>query len=130
MTYKPEGYTSLSPYLVVSDAQKTLDFVKAVFGAEPLRLFRRDDGSIMHAEAMIYDTVLMMGEMEGGPKANVHVYCTDVEDAYKRALDAGGTVVQPLELKPDGDRRGGVDDGNNTTWWIARQESADQESKR
>lgn len=123
MTFKPEGYTSLSPYLIVPDARKTLDFVKAVFGAEPLRLHRRDDGSIMHAEARIDDTVIMMGEMPDGPQASIHVYCADVEDAFRRALDAGGTVVQPLEAKPDGDRRGGVDDGNNTTWWLARQES-------
>lgn len=120
--YKPAGYTSLSPYLTVPDAQRTLDFVAAVFGAEPLRLHRRDDGSVMHAEARIDDTVLMMGEAEGGPKANVHVYVGDVEVAFRRALEAGGTVVQPLELKPDGDRRGGVDDGNNTVWWLSRQE--------
>lgn len=120
--YKPDNYTSVSPYLIVPDAQKTLDFVSAVFGAEPLRLFRRDDGSIQHAEALIDDTVIMMGEMEGGPKANIHVYCADVEAAFQRALDRGATVVQSLELKPDGDRRGGVDDGNNTTWWLARQE--------
>ncbi|WP_425416975.1 VOC family protein [Oricola indica] len=120
--YKPQGYTSLSPYLIVPDAQKTLDFVKAVFGAEPLRLHRRDDGSIMHAEARIDDTVVMMGEMPEGPQASIHVYCADVEEAFQRALDAGGTIVQLLELKPDGDRRGGIDDGNNTTWWLARQE--------
>jgi len=120
--YKPQGYTSLSPYLIVPDAQKTLDFVKAVFGAEPLRLHRRDDGSIMHVEARIDDTVVMMGEMPDGPQASIHVYCADVEAAFQRALDTGGTIVQPLELKPDGDRRGGIDDGNNTTWWLARQE--------
>lgn len=120
--YKPQGYTSLSPYLIVPDAQKTLDFVKAAFGAQPLRLHRRDDGSIMHAEARIDDTVVMMGEMPEGPQASIHVYCADVEEAFQRALDAGGTIVQPLELKPDGDRRGGIDDGNNTTWWLARQE--------
>ena len=120
--YKPDSYPSVSPYLVVPDARKTLDFVAAVFGAEQLRLHRRDDGSIMHAEARIDDSVVMIGEMEGGPKVNVHVYVADVEDAFQRALDAGGTVFQPLELKPDGDRRGGVDDGNNTVWWLARQE--------
>lgn len=120
--YKPAGYTSAAPYLIVPDARKTLEFLKAVFGAEELRLHRRDDGSVMHAEARIDDTVVMMGEMADGPKTNVHVYCADVEDAFQRALEAGGTVVQPLELKPDGDRRGGIDDGNNTVWWLARQE--------
>ncbi|MCI5075204.1 VOC family protein [Oricola sp.] len=120
--YKPTGYTSAAPYLIVPDARKTLDFLKAVFGAEDLRLHRRDDGSVMHAEARIDDTVVMMGEMADGPKTNVHVYCADVEEAFQRALEAGGTVVQPLELKPDGDRRGGIDDGNNTVWWLARQE--------
>lgn len=121
MAYKPQGYNSASPYLVVSDAQKTLDFMKAVFGSEPLRLHRREDGGIMHVEAMVDDTIIMIGEMPGGPQANIHVYVDDVDAVFKRAIEAGGAEVQPVQEKGDGDRRGGVDDGNGTVWWLATQ---------
>ena len=123
MAYKPQAYNSVSPYLVVADAQKTLDFLKAVFGSEPLRLHRRDDGGIMHVEARIDDTIIMLGEMPGGPQANVHVYVEDVDAMFDRAVKAGGTVVQPVQEKGDGDRRGGVDDGNGTVWWLSTQVS-------
>jgi uncharacterized glyoxalase superfamily protein PhnB len=125
MPYKPEGYTSAAPYLLVRDAQATLDFLRTVFGAEELRVFPcpPEKGGIMHAEARIDDTVIMMGEMPDGPPANVHVYVPDAGAAFARALEAGGTVVQQPERKEDGDLRGGVRDVNGTTWWIATQQA-------
>lgn len=121
MSYKPEGYTSAAPYLVVEDAQATLDFAKAVFDSEPLRVFRRDDGSIVHAEFRIDDTVIMLGQMAGGADANIHVYLPDPDTVFARALEAGATAVAEMEDKDDGDRRGGVRDPSGTTWWLARQ---------
>lgn len=123
MPWKPDGYPSVSPYLIVRDAEKTLAFVTAVFGGERLRVIPREDGrGIMHAEARIDDSVIMMGEMPDGPDTNVHVYLQDVEAAFERAKDNGGTVVQALEHKGDGDFRGGVSDGNGTVWWLSRQD--------
>lgn len=123
MTYKPDGYTSVAPYLIVRDAEKTLAFVEAVFYAKRLRVMPREDSKgIMHAEARIDDTVVMMGEMPGGPDANVHVYVADAEAAFERAKRAGGTVVQELERQGDGDYRGGVSDGNGTVWWLSQQD--------
>ncbi len=120
--YKPENYPDMSPYLVVDDAQATLDFLRQAFGSEPLRIFRTDAGNILHAEARVGDGVVMIGESPGGPDAHIHVYIEDVEAAFERARAAGGTIVQDLVLKDDGDRRGGIRDVNGTTWWIARQE--------
>ncbi len=123
MTYKPDGYTSVAPYLIVRDANKTLAFVETVFDATRLRVMPRSDGSgIEHAEARIDDTVIMMGEMPEGPDTNVHVYVPDVEAAFERAVAAGGKVVQPLQRKGDGDHRGGVADGNGAVWWLSRQD--------
>ena len=121
MGYKPEGYTSVAPYLIVDDAQKSLDFLNIVFGCEPLRLHRRDDGSIMHTEVRIDDTIVMLGQMPGAPDANVHVYVDDVDAVFQRALEAGGDEVQPVEERGDGDRRGGVRDPSGTTWWFSTQ---------
>ncbi len=120
MGYKPEGYTSVAAYLIVSDAQATLDFAAAVFGAPQLRVMRRDDGGIMHAEFRIDDTVVMVGETQGGPQAHLHVYLEDPDAAFARAVDAGASVVEEISLKDDGDRRGGVRDACGTTWWLAR----------
>jgi uncharacterized glyoxalase superfamily protein PhnB len=120
MSYKPADYTSVAPYLVVADAAASLSFAGTVFGAQTLRVFRRDDGSIVHAEMRIDDTVVMLGQMPGGPPAHVHVYLPDPEAAFARALDAGGEAVEPVEAKSDGNIRGGVRDANGVTWWLSR----------
>lgn len=123
MSWKPDGYTSVSPYLIVRDAEKALAFMEAVFDAERLRVFPREDGSgVMHAEARIDDTVLMMGEAPGAGEALVHVYVPDPEAAFEKAQARGAEVIQPLQRKGDGDYRGGVSDGNGVQWWISRQE--------
>ncbi len=120
MSYKPDGYTDLSPYLIVSDAQAVLDFVAAAFDAPALRVIKREDGSIMHAEAQIGDSVLMMGQSEG-IAANIHLYMPDPDAAIEKAFAAGGEEVQPMLEQGDGDRRGGVRSPDGTTWWLARQ---------
>lgn len=119
--YKPEGYTSVAPYLIVPDARATLDFIAALFGSEPLFVHRREDGAIGHAEVRIDDTVLMLGQADGGAAAHVHVYVPDVDAAFERARKAGGTVVREPEEKGDGDRRGGIADPSGTTWWLSTQ---------
>ena len=123
MPYKPEGYTSAAPYLLVRDARATLKFLRDVFGADELRVVPcpPEKGGIMHAEARIDDTVIMMGETPDGPEAHVHVYVPDAAAAHARALEAGASEVQAPMRKEDGDLRGGVRDANGTTWWIASQ---------
>ncbi|MBM1633165.1 VOC family protein [Sulfitobacter mediterraneus] len=122
MHWKPEGYTSVSPYLIVSDAQATLNFAQAVFDAECLRLHHREDGGIKHAEFRIDDTVVMVGEMSGGATAHIHVYVPDADAAFALALATGGNAVQEMTRAGDGDYRGGVADANGTVWWISQQE--------
>ena len=124
MPYKPDGYPDVSPYLLVRDAEATLAFLEAVFGATRLRVMPREDGDgIVHAEARIGESVVMMGETPDGPDTNVHVYVTDPEAAFAKAEAVGGRVVQPMMRKGDGDYRGGIADGNGAVWWIARQEA-------
>ena len=120
--YKPDNYTSVSPYLVVNGARATIDFLKHVFGAEELRTFPNDEGGLMHAEVRIDDTVVMLADSaEGWPPtpASVHIYVRDVDATYRRALEAGAESVQAPTKKEDEDKRGGVKDAGGTTWWIA-----------
>lgn len=88
MTYKPGGYTDLAPYLLVKDAEAVLKFCENVLGATRLRVIPDGSGGIMHAECRIGDTVLMMGEADG-PPAMLHVYLSDPDAAFARALAHG-----------------------------------------
>ena len=117
MSYKPDGYTDVSPYLIVADVEATLAFLEAAFGAERLRFYRREDGTPMHAEARIGDSIVMMGQSDGGETSNVHVYVPDVRATYSAAVAAGGTSIQEPLDKGDGDLRAGVQDPSGTIWW-------------
>lgn len=123
--WKPESYTSCSPYLVVHDAQEVIEFAKAVFGATELRRYDLPDGSIMHAEIRIDDTVVMLGD--AGEKfppipSLLHVYVRDVDAVFGKALEAGGTSIEPPRTREgDPDKRGSVKDRCGNTWAIATQ---------
>jgi PhnB protein len=120
--HKPQGYTTVSPYLIVAGADATIDFLGRVFGAVELRRFADEEGKIFHAEVRIDDTVVMIADgVEGWPpvQGHVHVYVADVDATYRLALDAGAESVQEPVQKEDEDKRGGVKDPGGTTWWIA-----------
>lgn len=121
-SHKPQGYSSVSPYLIVDGAGATIDFLTRVFGAVELRRFPDEKGRIIHAEVRIEDSVVMIADWaEGWPPvtAHVHLYVPDVDATYRRALEAGATSVQEPVRKEDEDKRGGVKDPGGTTWWIA-----------
>ncbi|MEQ1715744.1 MAG: VOC family protein [Hyphomicrobium sp.] len=123
-TWKPNGYTSASPCLTVTDANATLEFLVQTFGAEWLRCMTRPDGKIMHAEARIDDTVVMISDATDGWPAvasHVHIYVPDVDATYQRALKAVAVSGMVPIKKDDEDKRGGVRDHGGTTWWLATQ---------
>lgn len=121
-TFKPAGYTSVAPYLIVGDADRTIAFLREALDAVELRRYRSPAGTVVHAEVRLGDTVVMLADgAPGWPPvpAHVHVYVPDVEASYQRALAAGATSVQAPVRKDDDDKRGGVRDQGGTTWWIA-----------
>jgi uncharacterized glyoxalase superfamily protein PhnB len=121
-SYKPETYPSVAPYLVLSDAEGTIRFLRDAFGATEIQRFAAPDGKVMHAEVRIDDSVVMLADGNAGwppLPAHVHLYVPDVDDAYRRALEAGAEPVQEPVRKDDPDKRGGVRDAGGTTWWIA-----------
>jgi uncharacterized glyoxalase superfamily protein PhnB len=123
MTWKPKNHSTVSPYLMVRDAEKTLQFMEAVFAATRLRLQPRENGSgVAHAEARIDDSIIMMGEVPDASEAHIHVYVPIAEETFPRAVAEGGKVVQDLTRSGDGDYRGGIADGNGIVWWISTQE--------
>jgi uncharacterized glyoxalase superfamily protein PhnB len=117
----PDGYTTVSPYLIVTDAPAHQRFLRDVLGAELVRSMAREDGSVMHSELRIGDSLVMLADaMEGWPAspAHLHVYVDDVDAIYAKALAAGAAEVMPPVQKGDPDKRGGfLLDG--VTWWVA-----------
>ena len=123
-SFKPQGYNSVSPYLIVDGADATIKFLTTALDAKEIRRFPAPDGSgkVMHAEVRIDDTVLMIADRPSEwPQvpAHVHVYVPDVDASYKRALAAGAESVQEPVKKEDADKRSGVRDAGGTTWWIS-----------
>ena len=125
--FKPSGYPSVSPYLVVDGAQKMIDFLAATFGARQRRRYDLPDGSIMHVEIMIDDSIVMIGDASEEFPANkllIHVYVADVDAVFKKALAAGATAVQePQQKKDDPDRRGVFTDFAGNTWAVGTQQA-------
>ncbi|MCI0711306.1 MAG: VOC family protein [Chloroflexi bacterium] len=122
MSYKPNNYTTVSPYLIVDGADATIQFLTRVFDAEEIRRFPGNNGKIMHSEVKIDDSVLMLADKSDDwppMPAYVHIYVRDVDATYRRALEAGAEPVQEPVKKDDPDKRGGIKDAGGTTWWIA-----------
>jgi uncharacterized glyoxalase superfamily protein PhnB len=120
--WKPAGYTSVSPYLITENAERVMSFLEAAFGATLIQRFDRPDGSIMHAEIRLDDSVVMLGQAGSDWPAvpsHIHVYLPEVDTIYAAALEAGGVSVQPPAQGGDPDRRGGVKDPGGNTWWIS-----------
>lgn len=120
--YKPGDSSTVSPYLIVDGANKTIEFLKDVFDAVEVCRFPDAEGKLRHAEVRIDDSVIMVADgAPGWPpiQAYIHIYVPDVDATYRRALDAGAVSVQEPVKKEDEDKRGGVKDAGGTTWWIA-----------
>jgi uncharacterized glyoxalase superfamily protein PhnB len=123
--FKPAGYNSVSPYFIVNGAQKFIDLMKAVFDATELRRYDMPDGSIMHAEIQIDDSVIMIGDASDKfpPVPLVmHVYVRNVDEIFKKANDAGCEILEPpKERDGDPDRRATFRDFAGNVWSIGTQ---------
>ena len=123
--YKPENYNSVSPYLIVNGAQKMVDLLVQLFDAEPLRRYDRPDGTIMHTELRIDDSVIMLSDAsEQWPAVTVimHVYVSDVDKVYQRAIALGCKPSQaPKQQEGDPDRRGTFIDFAGNMWSVSTQ---------
>ena len=116
-----DTYHTVTPYLVVSDADAELDFLKTAFDGIDATCHRNQDNTVMHAEIRIGDSLIMLGQA-GGPwkprAAALYLWVEDVDATYSRALQAGATSESEPEDKPYGHRNAGVIDQNGVTWWI------------
>jgi uncharacterized glyoxalase superfamily protein PhnB len=118
-----KNYHTVTPYLVVPNVPRLLKFLADAFGATERIRLGRPDGSVMHAEATIGDSIVMMGEPTGAitaMPASIYLRVTNADEAYRKALAAGGTSVsEPRDQPHAGERYGGVKDPCGNLWWPA-----------
>jgi PhnB protein len=123
--FKPSGYNSVSPYFIVKGAQRLIDLLKVIFNAKELRRYDQPDGSIMHVELQIDDSVIMLSEATAAYPANqflMHVYVPNVHETFKKAIAAGCVAEQQPEQKEgDPDTRGSFKDFAGNSWAIGTQ---------
>lgn len=118
----PEGYRTITPYMMVDGGKKLLEFLKNAFRAEVLSQTESPEGKIMNAEVRIGDSMLMLADsaMPFAPMpSSIYLYVIDTDDTYRRALDAGATSVMEPGDQFYGDRNAGVKDPVGNYWWIA-----------
>lgn len=127
----PAGHHAITPHLVINGASEAIDFYKRAFGARELaRLSAKDPAKVLHAELMIGDSHLMLGdesvEMKcpspltlGGTGSGIHLYVEDADASYARAVAAGATSVMPPQNMFWGDRYAKVTDPFGQEWSIA-----------
>ncbi len=117
----PDGYHTITPYMLVENVAEYLDFLAQAFGAEETERMTLPDGSVMHAEAQIGDSRVMMGAARDEWPAMpmfLYLYVPDADASYERALQAGCTSVQEPKDEFYGDRTSGVKDPIGNLWWF------------
>jgi PhnB protein len=126
----PEGYHSVTPYLIFSVAGEAIAFYKRALGAEEILRMNGPGCRIHHAEIKIGDSHVMLADEHpeiqalspktiGGSPVTMHLYVEDVDTAVERAVAAGAKLIRPVADQFYGDRTGGIEDPFGYRWFIA-----------
>ena len=132
MTVKsiPDGYHSITPYLMMDGAARAIAFYREAFGATELFRMADDKGRVGHAEIRIGDSVVMLADTQpgascssprslGGSSVGLMIYLENVDTVFARALKAGGKSIRPLTNQFYGDRSGTLEDPFGHVWTVA-----------
>ena len=128
--YIPAGYHTATPYLIMSDAARAIDFYKRAFGATEMHRYDAPGGKIGHAEIKVGDSVIMLADEYpdmgyrspqaiGGTPVSIMLYIDDVDTWFKRAVDAGAKELRPVVDQFYGDRSGTLEDPFGHVWTLA-----------
>ncbi len=126
----PEGYHSVTPYLVVKGAASAIEFYERVFRAKEIYRMMQPDGRVGHAELQIGDSRIMLADESpevgarspqtiGGSPVTIHLYVPDVDATVERAVEAGAKVTRPVADRFYGDRNGSVTDPFGHVWFVS-----------
>jgi PhnB protein len=125
----PDGYHSVTPYLIIDGASRALDYYKRVFGATERMRMPGPEGKIGHAEISIGDSMIMLADEHpemgaraprtvGGSAVSIMLYVNDVDATVKTAVAEGAKLLQPVEDKFYGDRMGTIEDPFGHHWHV------------
>ena len=126
----PEGYHTATPYLIVDDAARALEYYRKAFGAVERMRFAAPGGKIGHAEFTIGNSAIMLADEHpdfeahspqkyGGTPVSMLIYLPNVDQAFKQAIAAGATEKRPLKDQFYGDRSGTLVDPFGHVWTVA-----------
>ena len=118
----PHGYCIATPYLTVSDANRFIEFMLQVLEASVIYENRYEDGSLQHARFVIGDSLFMANQASNEYPENesqIHIYVSDVDQTYKKALESGATSLMKPNVRPHGERMAGFKDPCGNRWWVA-----------
>jgi len=127
----PEGYHSITPYLVMKDAARAIDFYKQVFGATEVFRMPQPDGRVGHAELKIGDSHIMLADEfpemgftgpqpgAGTPPVSILLYVENVDSVVEKAVAAGAKLMRPVKDQFYGDRSGTLQDPFGHVWTVA-----------
>lgn len=126
----PEGFHSVTPYLIIKNADAAIKFYEKAFNAKEAFRISRPDGKVGHADIVIGDSHIMLCEeilsmnakgpdTLGGSSVTLHIYVDNVDELFQQALDAGATEAKPLQNQFYGDRSGMVQDPFGHFWSMA-----------
>jgi PhnB protein len=127
----PEGFNSITPFLVVEGADDFIDFLENAFDGKITSMTRTEDDQVMHATVQIGDSQIMLTDaMKNYPagKCKLYLYVEDSDLVFTKAVKAGGTSLREPTTEFYGDRSGGVKDAWGNEWWISTHvEDVDEE---
>ncbi len=126
----PEGYHTATPYLIVNDGAKAIDFYQKAFDAKERFRMAMPDGKLMHAEIMVGDSPIMLSDEHpamgaksptsyGGTPVSLMLYVPDVDQRFQTAIAAGARQVRPVQDQFYGDRSGTLTDPFGHMWTIS-----------
>lgn len=118
----PEGFRTVTPYLVVEGAAGLIDFLQQAFDAREVFRMAGPNDTVGHAEVRIGDSMVMLADASAQHPAQscmICLYVEDVDAVYRRAIAAGATSIKEPANQFYGDRSGGVRDATGTQWWIS-----------
>lgn len=122
--HQPDGYHTITPYLIVEDAAGLIDFITKAFGGQERMRMPGVNGGVGHAEVQIGDSIVMLADSAEADNnirmpGMINLYVEDCDAAYEAALAAGATSQQKPQTKFYGDRNAGVQDAFGNIWFIS-----------
>ena len=124
----PDKYTTITPSLTLNDAARAIEFYKKAFGATERMAMKSPEGKVVHAELQIGNSIVMLcdemmdmrsAKTIGGSPVSFYVYVENVDDAFRKAISAGGKEIYALKDEFWGDRVGGLEDPFGYKWSLA-----------